>query len=71
MAGVQIYDTQSLIVKLDDRFCIKPYYYISMSSMQNILEWGDKSGTHRKTFTKRKRAPKFDSKLLFTIFVEC
>ena len=40
------------------------WYYISISSMQNILEWGNKSGPHRKTFTKRKRAPKFDNKLL-------
>ena len=54
-----------------DKFCpfldkvrLNLNYYISISSMQNILEWSDKSGPHRKSFTKRKRAPKFDNKLL-------
>ena len=32
--------------------------------MKNILEWGHKSGPHRKTFMKRKRAPKLNDKQL-------
>ena len=29
-------------------------YYTGISSMENILEWGDKSGPHRKTLKKGK-----------------
>ena len=39
--------------------------------IQNILEWGDKSGSHQKTLTKRKRTPKFDKIVVGSIFVEC
>ena len=32
--------------------------------MQNILEWGDKNGPHRKTFTKRKKSSKIRKQIV-------
>ena len=46
-------------------------YYIGISSMQNILEWGDKSGPLQKSIYEKEKGSKIWQQIIMcSIFVE-